>query len=65
MKNPSYPSTIKVYGGKRYYLLTKIITKSKAESIASSYRNTTGEGGKYGKARIVKVKGGYSVYVRT
>ena len=51
------PATIRTFNGKRYYILTNIIPKYRAVSIANSYRKTGDN------ARIVKVTGGYVVYV--
>lgn len=53
------PATIRIFGGKRYYVLTKEIEKGRASAIAKSYRKTGGG------ARVAKTANGYTVYVRS
>ena len=52
------PATMRIFNGKRYYILTNVISKFRASSIAKSYRETGG------LARVVKVRGGYVVYAK-
>jgi len=53
------PATQRVFGGKRYYILTRVIPKYQAVPIAKSYRTNVF------LARVVQVAGGYVVYVRS
>jgi len=55
------PATIRIFGGKRYYVLTKEIEKGRASAIAKSYRKTGSGSG----ARVAKTANGYTVYVRS